>query len=411
MTDVRPAPRALPATAGQQLESLCSVVPDRRPGSTGNDEATAFVAKVLRHAGWDLALQRFDCLDWSGEESVLTVDGSTIPATPSPYGLGVTGLGPLRVLSDPDDLMRDDLRGAIIVLTGALSAEPLAPKNHPFYRAPEHARFVRRLEDVAPLAVVGVTGRSPQVCGAVEPFPLIEDGDVTIPVANVLPAEAAPLLAADGRQATVEIRARRRLASACNVTALREPSTRRVTVIAHVDSKPGTPGAVDNASGVVVGLLLAELLAPGRYPRLPVGVELLFVNGEDHYAAPGEIAWLAEHGEALDAIELVVNVDGVGYPGGSGYSTYNLSQEMADQIAEVFGAHDDLAPGAEWYQSDHAIFALQGRPAVAITAERLDEMLATVCHSPADTPERVDVDGLVSIATALETLVVTWPTP
>ena len=43
--------------AARHLESLCSVVPDRRPGSVGNDEAVALVAKAMEESGWNVEFQ------------------------------------------------------------------------------------------------------------------------------------------------------------------------------------------------------------------------------------------------------------------------------------------------------------------------------------------------------------------
>jgi aminopeptidase YwaD len=403
--------KALRRAASAHLRQLCSVVPDRRPGGDGNEDATAYVADVLRHAGWDVAEQRFACLDWSTDGGVVTIDDHDVAVSPAPYGRGVVGTGPVHVLGTSDDLTREDLAGAILVLTGELSAEPLTPKHYPFFTVAAHTRMIERLEQVEPLAIVAVTGRYPPTCGAVEPFPLIEDGDVSIPSANVAPAGAAPLLDADGRPATIELRARRRRSSARNVIGRRGPSDPRVTVIAHVDSKPGTPGAFDNASGVTAALLLSDLLAPARDIDVPVGVELLIVNGEDHYAAPGEIAWLAEHGHALDAIALAVNIDGIGFPRGrASWSTYHVPRPLYEHVAAVLDERSDIVRGQPWYQSDHAIFALHERPALAITAECIDEALSTVVHAPDDTPDRLDVDAVVGVSRALEALIAAWPT-
>lgn len=389
---------------------MCSVAPDRRPGSIGNDEATSYVSARFTEHGWTVATQQFGCLDWDSSGATLDLGAHTIDLSPSPYGLGVTASGPVRILRDKEDLHRDDLAGSIAVVAGALASEPLTPKAYPFYGSAEHAQTISALEAARPAAVVAVTGLYPALCGALDPFPWIEDGDFSIPTANVRPEDAGSLLEHDGRPASIEIRARRTPAEARNVVGTRGPTGNRVTVIAHVDSKPGTPGAVDNAAGVSVLLLLAEVLSPGRRARLPVGVELLAVNGEDHFAAPGEVAWLAEHENDLDDVLLAVNIDGAGYrEGRSSYSTYNVDGILADHIEGVLAIRPDLVRGPDWFQSDHAIFAARGRPAMAITTELLEEMLATLYHSPADTPDQVDVERLIGIAAALEELLTTWP--
>jgi Zn-dependent M28 family amino/carboxypeptidase len=47
----------------------------------------------------------------------------------------------------------------------------------------------------------------------------------------------------------------------------------------------GTPGANDNASDVVVLLILAELLANDAGS---LGLELVAMNGKNYYSNPGE---------------------------------------------------------------------------------------------------------------------------
>jgi len=394
----------------EHLDALCSFLPDRRPGSDGNRQATAYVAEELARSGWDVSTPEFEVVDWRTNGGELQVDGRSIDVTPSPYGLGVAASGPVRILREVADLDRLDLGGSIVVLAGAIAAEPLTPKAFPFYGSDEHTAIVAALEAAAPAAVLAVTGKYPALCGALDPFPLIEDGDFTVPTGNLRPADAAPLFDSDGAVASLEIRSERWRSTAVNVNATRGLPAPRITVIAHIDSKPGTPGAVDNAAGVVVLLMLAELLGPQQAPDLPIGVELLAVNGEDHYAAPGELAWLADHEAHLDDIPLVINIDGAGYRGGrSAYSTYNLDADLARHVDRSFGATATLIPGPEFYQSDHAIFAMRGRPAVAITTELVDEMLETLFHSADDTPSQVDIGLVVDAADAIANLILTYP--
>jgi aminopeptidase YwaD len=177
--------------------------------------------------------------------------------------------------------------------------------------------------------------------------------------------------------------------------------------MAHIDTKPGTPGAVDNAAGVVVLFLLAERLANAP---VPIGVEIVIVNGEDHYGAPGEINWLQANDGRLDDIGLLLNIDGAGYRGGrSAFSTYNLDAQLDRYLESVFAARPSLVRGPDFYQSDHAIFAMQGRPAAAITTELVDEMLDQLFHAPTDTPDKVDVVLLIDIADAIADLLTDWP--
>ena len=407
--DTEPWPEDPRRWVDEIVADLCSAVPDRRPGSPGNAVATTDVAQLLSRVGWPVERREFACVDWRTDGGSLTVDGVSIDVTPSPYGCGVSAVGPLRILSKTEHLDREDLAGAIVVLDGELASEPLTPKGYPFYGSEEHSALINALESAAPAAVIAVTGRYPALCGALDPFPLIEDGDFALPTANVRPDESAQLLNRDGESAGVEIRSERWLSTAYNVVAARGPRSERITVAAHIDTKPGTAGAVDNAAGVAVLVLLAALLSPRRRPHLDVGVELLVVNGEDHYAAPGEVAWLSDNEGTLNDIALFVNIDGAGYRAGrTAYSTYTVADAVQTRIDLAFRNRADLVEGPEWHQSDHAIFAMQGRPALAFTTEHVEEMLETLFHAPTDTPDKVDAALLVGIATALEDLIVGW---
>ena len=99
----------------------------------------------------------------------------------------------------------------------------------------------------------------------------------------------------------------------------------------------------------------------------------------------------------------MVNIDGAGYcEGGSAFSLYNVDDEIAAHVKRSFDGYADITEGPAWYQSDHAIFAMQGRAALAITTERVQEMLAVLFHSQHDTPDKVDINRIINIATALE---------
>ena len=389
------------------VEQLCRVVPDRRPGSSGNGDAVDYVARRFREAGWDVSLSEFACLDWVGGEGEVTIGAESVRLVPSPYGLGVDAAGPVRIATRKQDLSSGDIGDSVLVVAGDLVSEPLTPKAYPFYGSDEHTAIIEALEVAQPIAIVSVTGKHPALCGALDPFPWIEDGDFEIPAAAVRPSDAGVLLESEGKRAGISIEARRIPSNARNVVARRGPSDRRLVVCAHIDTKPGTPGAVDNAAGVAALVTLADQLGHDR--ELSVGVELLAVNGEDHFAAPGEVAWLEANEGRLDTIELFINIDGAGYrEGATAFSFYNVDPQRADTTREAFTRFDDLVEGPQWFQSDHAIFAMGGRPALAFTTELVKEMLAELFHADTDTPDHIEPARIVNIATAMETLITDW---
>lgn len=382
------------------LQRLCDLRPDRRPGSPGNQEAVAIVAGLLSGLGWEVRVPEFPVVCWDGAAGSLELAGRCWTISPSPYSRGWRGSGPVHPVRSEADLAADHL-GAVLLLHGDLAATPLTPKAYPFYGNERDARIVDALERSGARAVLAITGHAPELAGAVQPFPLIEDGAFQLPTGNLQPAEGDELLrvgaAAPGEPAALDLPSRRWETTARNVLARRGPAGGRITVVAHLDSKPGTPGAVDNASGVVVLVRVAELLADSP---AGCGVELLAVNGEDHYAAPGELHYLAS--TDLAEVRLAINVDGAGYRGGpTAVSTYGA----ADQLDLAPLTRRGLVVGPAWPQSDHMVFAMHGCPALALTSWDVATLMDQVTHSARDTPDLVDVNLLEAAAQGIVALI------
>jgi aminopeptidase YwaD len=367
------------------LAQLCAAGPDRRPGSAGNEAVVC---------------PRFPVLGWEGQPGTLTIAGQTWPVHPSPYAAGWRGAAPIRAAATEAELA-SDLVGSVVLLHGELAASPLTPKDYPFYSSERDERIIARLESSGAVAVLAATGRSPELAGSLDPFPLIEDGAFAVPTGNLTERDGGAVLAClPGRRppvsANLDLPARRWESSARNVVATRGDQSGRVTVVAHIDTKPGTPGAIDNATGVVVLCRVGELLADWR-----AGVELLAVNGEDHYAASGELDYLAA--TDLSEVRLAVNIDGAGLRGGhTAWSAYGVPDDL--DLSALAGA-PGLQPGPPWPQSDHMVFAAAGRPAVALTSTDFARVMQEVAHSPDDTPGLVDVELIDQAARAIAALV------
>jgi aminopeptidase YwaD len=389
------------------LEKLCLEIPDRRVGSDGNRAATAYFAGVIAKFGFQTESLEFDCLDWVHQGGAqLTAQGEPFEALVSPYSLGCRLSAPLVVASTVEELAALELSDQIVLLRGEIAKEQLMPKKFPFYNPEHHQRIIQLLETKQPRAIIAATSRNPELAGGLYPFPLIEDGDFDIPSVYMKEEEGDRLARFPyaGQQVSLEIRARRIPAKGCNVVARTgSDPTRRVVVCAHIDAKADTPGALDNAAGVVVLLLLAELLADYAGD---LGLEIVALNGEDHYSAAGEIHYLASQGNRLSEIKLAINIDAAGYnQGQTAYSLYGCPSGMAESIRQAFSSKNDIVEGEPWYQSDHSIFIQNQIPAVAITSDRLMELSTDITHTAQDSPALVDCHKLVEVALALRDLV------
>ncbi len=393
----------LAGKADTYLHALCVEIPSRRTGSEGNRAATDFFARAVSAFGFSTETPLFDCIDWQHEGADLTVNGVPFEVFPSPYSLGCRVSAPLVALSTVEELESAELSGKVALLRGDIAREQLMPKNFPFYNPDHHQRIIHHLEAKKPQAIVAATSRDVVMVGSQYPFPLFEDGDFDIPSVYMTEEQGNLLAARAGEMVTLESRAERIAATGCNVIARKgADQQRRAVLFAHIDTRMGTPGASDNAGGVTVLLLLAELLA-GYFGTL--GVELVAMNGEDYFSSPGEQQWLALNTGRFGEIALGINLDGLGYnKGATAYSLYGCPPELATAIHSVFSRYESLIEGEVWYQGDHGLFLINETPALAITSERAAELMAEITHTAADTLEIIDRRKLVTAALALRDL-------
>ena len=385
--------------AESHLKYLCNEIPTRRVGTRGNQTVNAFLAEAFTSFGFQVESQPFECIDWSQEGASLFANGEQFEVHVGPFSPGCRVEATLVIASTVEELGVADIHDKILLLHGEIAREQLMPKNFPFYNPEEHQRVYHLLETKHPAAILSATGRNPELAGAIYPFPLIEDGDFDIPSAYMTEDEGARLASHADETVALVIEAERRPSSGLNLSARKGNANRRIVVSAHMDAKDDTPGALDNAAGVIVLLLLAELLKD--YDG-ELGIELVPFNGEDHYSAAGEIAYLKDNEGRLSEVLLNINIDAAGYRQRKNlYSLYELPEEMAKQVRKSFKENPILSEGQPWYQGDHMVFAMNGIPALAITSEGFMEIETQFAHTPEDRPELVDCEQLVEIATEL----------
>jgi len=389
--------------ANEYLDKLCLEISERSVGSSGNRQATAWASEVLSSFGYQTLCPQFDCIHWTHGEASLAYEGQRFHLNPSPYSLGCGVTAPLLVVSTVEELAGLVCDGKALLLHGDIAREQLMPKNFDFYNPPEHQRIIHLLESRQPAAIISATGRNPELAGGMYPFPLIEDGDFNIPSLYTTEEEGLRLAALAGQTVEVHSEAACIPAKGCIVIARsRGMEVSKIVFCAHIDSKLGTPGALDNASGVTVLLLLAELLK--EYQGDPM-IEIVMLNGEDYFSAAGQKLYLSENAGKFDQVMLAVNIDAAGYhQGNSAFSYYGLPIALESRARRAFSAFPDIIEGEAWYQSDHSIFIQQGVPAIAFTSSQYQEISTWITHTERDTNEMVTAEKLVSIALALRDL-------
>ncbi len=382
-------PESLTVAVERHLSALVDGFPDRHPGRPGNVAANDYVAAELEAHGWAVESVDFEVLDAELGPASLSIDGHPFEVLPGPYTVPVETSAPLLPIDSLEALEGASIEGALVLLHGTIAADQLFPKSFDFIEAPEHRRIYELLEAGSPAAVIGATGRGGGMGGGLYPYPLIEDGDFDLPNAYTTDVIGEQLLPLAGKTAELTIDSKRFTLPARQLTARRGPQgAPRAIVMAHIDSKGGSPGALDNATGVAALLGTARLLADYDGPYL---VELIPMNGEDYYASTGEHLFVAANEGRWDELLGTVNMDAIGSRGAStAVSMYAVSERGSELIHRVVRRHGTVSLGEAWYESDHSIVAGHGRPAVAMTSTDFRRLCETVTHTDKDTLELVD---------------------
>ncbi len=384
------------------LKTLCEQIPERSVGSEGNRRATSFFEKKLSSSGWQTESFELDVIDWEDGGATLQVADQSFDVLVSPYSLGCSVQAPLIGVSHLEELESPDITGRILLLHGDIAKEQLMPKNFVFYNPAEHKKVIALLERMQPAAIVSATSRNAALAGGVYPFPLVEDGDFDIPSVYMTEEEGKRLLPHIGKSAMLQSRSTRIPAKAYNIVG-RKGNNRdeRIVISAHIDAKKNSPGAIDNATGVVILLILAELLKDYDGDRL---LELVAFNGEDYYSVPGQMDYIRRNQGQFGSMVLNINIDGAGYKEGrSAFSFYDVPEAIRAKANEMLARFDGITEGVQWPQGDHSIFIQYGCPAIAVSSQWFIEHIDSqdITHTPKDNLGIVDGRKVVEIAEAL----------
>ncbi len=388
------------------LKTLCVDISERCVGSEGNRKATEFFKDQLTSLGWETESQEFDAVDWNDGGATLLAGKKEFNVLVSPYSLGCSVNAILEGASNINELENGNFRDKIILLHDEIAKEQLMPKNFVFYNPESHQKIINLLESSGARAIICATGRNAALAGGVYPFPLIEDGDFDIPSVYMTEDEGKRLAEYIGSEVALNSVSKRIPGNGYNVIGKKgEEGQDRIVITAHIDAKKGTPGAIDNATGVIVLLILADLLGDYSGNKL---IELVAFNGEDYFSVPGQMTYIMANQGKFDNILFNINIDGAGYfLGGTAFSYYDLPNEIKMKAAEVISNNSGIVEGVQWPQGDHSIFIQYGRPALAVSSQWFIDNIDSqnITHTPKDNIEIVDCTKLLELAAALNDLI------
>lgn len=384
------------------LHKLCVDITNRYVGSPGNILAAEYVEDQLQKLGWSTDRQNFDAFDWHSDGATLVIGDRKMDVSSSPYALGCDVSGHLSIASNMAELEKIDASGRILVIKDELAKEQLMPKGFVFYNPEYHKKTIALLENSRAEAIIFLVSKSGFHEGGEYPFPIIEDGDFNIPSVFLAEEAGAELMKLSEEKVRLVSEATRTPSRGFNVIGTKgHGGQKRIVLTAHIDSKKGSPGAIDNATGITTLLLIAELLREysGEYP-----IEIVALNGEDYYSVPGQMVYIARNENRFQEMALNINIDGAGLnTGKTSWTFFNLLPSFENKAREVVQTFQGLTEGKPWVQGDHSIFLQFGVPAIAISSEWLINNLANqdITHTPKDNIEIVDPGRLVELAKAI----------
>jgi len=390
----------------KHLNSLCKDIADRSVGSEGNRRATEYFKKELLKTNWNPQETLLNVMDWKTNGARLQCGQTSYEVFSGPYSLGCSVQGELVAVSTISELENEKIADKILMLYGEIAKEQIMPKNFVFYNPEEHQHVVSLLGNSNVKAIICATGRNATLAGGVYPFPMFEDGDFDIPSVFMKDTEGEKLINNRGMTVFLESKAERIPEIAYNIVGRKAGSEKiRIVVTAHIDAKKGTPGAIDNATGVCVLMLLAELLKDylGKY-----AIELVAFNGEDYYAVPGQMKYIEQNANDFSDILLNINIDGAGYKQGiSSFSLFELPDDIKSIVQGIISINPALKEGLPWYQGDHSIFLQYGCPAIAVSSDWFIENvdIQDITHTPKDNLEIVNYQRVHEIALAIRDII------
>jgi len=379
------------------MHKFCVDIGHRHVGSSNNKVAIDYFEKMIKDSGFTTERQEFDCIDWESGKTSLNIDSVLYKVFPSPYSLSCDLRAELISAKSLDVLNSLDVEGKVLLLHGQIAREQVMAKNFVFYNPDEHKAIISTLESKKPAAIIAATGKNPELAGGWYPFPMFEDGDFDIPSVYMKDIDGVKLLDHVGEIVELQIESQRIPSTGCNIVATKKGEVEeRIVICAHIDTKKSTPGALDNGTGLSILLLLADILKNynGKYT-----LEIVALNGEDYYSAPGQMKYLEENESRFSNIKLVVNIDAAGSRNvTTAFSFYEVPAAFQKVFENNIKSRRACMIGDPWYQGDHSIFIQRGCPAIAVTSENFMELCTEVTHTEKDTVDLVDDEKLVEIA-------------
>ncbi|MBP2144545.1 aminopeptidase YwaD [Methanococcus voltae] len=375
------------------MSYLTEIAIERPIGTEGNNKILELIKNELKSSKYTMESLNFKCLTWDNGNSYIKLEDNIYTIYASPFSKGYKGEGKVICCSKISDLKNPEIENNILILDGEITENPLMPKNFPFYFPEEHAKLYDLIEKAKPACILALTGKS--ALSGLDPYPFFEDGNFLIPSAYVS-NKSNFIKTIVNKDVEISINSKIQEAKSEQLIFKKKGTSKdTILICAHMDSKYGTLGALDNASGIYTILEVAKKL---DNVQTTSNVEIVPFNGEEYYGVTGQLKYLEYLKKQNINIKLVINIDSAGYKSSNNaLSFYNISEDDVNKIINKY----NVVLGTEWYAGDHAMFAFQGTPCIVATSSDLFEKGIFTTHTYADTLENVDENLLDELANNL----------
>jgi len=374
------------------VQTLCQEIGPRPVGSAGNLRAAEYIQDALAALWLKVERQAFPCPMWTELRTRLDLAGVKLAATANPFSPSGEVSAPAVFVSTLVELEAVNLTDCISVLHGELVQGGLSNR-HAAYFPERDQRVLQLLEEKKPAGIVTISPKT----GEFER--ILYDWDLAIPSVSV-PAEVGlSILGRPGQLLNLSIESQSEQGEFFNVIASK-PGRRadKIVLCAHFDTKHGSPGADDNASGVAVLLALAERFSERE---IHASLEWIAFNGEEA-GGLGDVAYLQQREAEFGQILAAINMDGVGsYLGATSVTGLACSSAIQEAVQALVREHPGATWIDPWYESNHSTFWPRGVPSLAISTLGG----AQVHHTFADTREWISEKRLEAVVDLVEGMV------
>lgn len=399
------------------LYHLCDCIGERVAGGPAEGEAALFIAALLRQYGAaNVELQAFPVRTWVPEYSRILVDGCDRSWNSMPLAFAHGGWAAGRLVDMLGAVFPEEegerLRLESSVLLIDSSTRP------PFYEGPALS-----LDDrLRPFADCGCSGIIVQTIlpkgGVVQRLSVHDERFAHVPICAVSFEDGERLqrhVASTEAIVSMDVRAGIEDRTSRNVIAEIPGRTPEVVLVgAHYDTVDGSPGAIDNGSGVVVLLEIFRLLSQYASNRtldrsvrfVLFGAEEQRLQGSMHYVDTLDT-------ESYNKIKLMIGLDEVaagrmkGYVLGTSSRTKDALDGALGRAGSLFCSHM-RRPHVIDTSGDSYSFARRGTEVIGLWRWRYrgESPYRQYRHTEFDTPDKVDLRDLRECANDIAGLII-----